>query len=443
MIRVDVAKKKKTLPKSAFKRSMKLFGAAAQIASKEIGSKVKTSLKNKLDEKAPEMVKLRIAQAKILTENLGQLKGAAMKVGQMLGTEASDFLPQEALDILSKLQSDAPKVDFDVMYEQIISDIGEKKFNKLKNFNEDPIASASIGQVYEAELEDGTEVVLKVQYPGVADSIHSDIKMLKKVTEPLLRVSGRKIELDEIFEEIADTLALEADYVNEKKSTIKYRQNISEHKQFVVPEVVEEFCGKKVLCLTKVKGIPISKWIKSNPSKKARLQIGKSVLDSFMLEFYEFGFVQTDPNFGNYFVQEKPLKLVLLDFGSTKKYTKKFIKNYKGLLETMRSGDYDEILESHYEAGMLDKRESEETKDKLIEMLRVSVEPFSPEVQPFNFADPGYSQRSRDSVVAFASALKFTPPPRDLIFLHRKLGGVFNLLKNIDIELDLTDYWPT
>ncbi len=437
-----MAKKKKTLPKSAFKRSMKLFGTAAQIASKEIGSKVKTSLKNKLDEKAPEMVKLRIAQAKILTENLGQLKGAAMKVGQMLGTEASDFLPQEALDILSKLQSDAPKVDFDVMYEQIISDIGEKKFKKLKNFNEEPIASASIGQVYEAELEDGTEVVLKVQYPGVADSIHSDIKMLKKVVEPLLKVSGRRIDLDEIFEEIADTLALEADYVNEKKATIKYGNNISGHDQFIVPEVVEEFCGKRVLCTTKVNGIPISKWLKKNPSKKARHQIGKSVLDSFMLEFYEWRFVQTDPNFGNYFVQEKPLKLVLLDFGSTKSYTKTFIKNYKKLLNAIKSGDYDKIIDAHYDLGMLDERESDETKDKFIEMLKISVEPFDPENQPFNFADPDYSKRSRDSVGAFAAALKYTPPPRDLLFLHRKLGGVFNLMKNIDLKLDLTDYWP-
>jgi len=162
-----------------------------------------------------------------------------------------------------------------------------------------------------------------------------------------------------------------------------------------------------------------------------------------MLEFYEFGFVQTDPNFGNYFVQEKPLKLILLDFGSTKSYSKKFIKNYKNLLNVMKTGDNEKILESYYEAGMLYEHESDETKNKLIEMLEVSVEPFTPEAQPFNFADPAYSQRSRDTVGAFASSLKYTPPPKDLIFLHRKLGGVFNLLKNIDIELDLTNYWPS
>ncbi len=434
--------KKKTIPKSAFKRSMKLFGAAAQIASKEIGNKVKSSLKNKIEENTPEIVKLRIEQAKILTENLGQLKGAAMKVGQMLGTEASDFLPQEALDVLAKLQSDAPEVDFDIMYKQIISDIGEEKFKQLKNFNKNPIASASIGQVYEAELADGTEVVLKVQYPGVADSIESDIKVLKKVTEPLLKISGRKIDLNEIFEEIADTLKLEADYVNEKKATIKYKKNISGYNQFVVPDIVEKFCGKKVLCTTKIKGVPVSQWLKTNPSYEDRLIIGRSVLDSFMLEFYEFGFVQTDPNFGNYFVQEDSLKLVLLDFGSTKSYTKSFIKHYKKLLHTMRLGDHESILKSQYDANMISEKESQETKDKFIKMLEVSVEPFNEASQPFNFSDPGYSKRSRESVIAFTSAIKFSPPPRDLIFLHRKLGGVFNLLKNIDIKLDLTDYWP-
>ena len=150
-------------PKSPFKRSLSLFGAAAKIASKEVSSKIKNSLKEKVDEKAPEYIKMRIAQAQILTENLGQLKGAAMKVGQLLSTEAEDFLPKEALDILGKLQSDAPKVEFEVMYEQIISDIGEEKFNQLLEFNRNPIAAASIGQVYEAKLADGRFVVLKVQ----------------------------------------------------------------------------------------------------------------------------------------------------------------------------------------------------------------------------------------------------------------------------------------
>ncbi len=432
---------KKSPPKSPFKRSLSLFGAAAQIASKELSSKVKTVIKNTVEEKASENVKLRIAQAKIISENLGQLKGAAMKVGQLLSTEAKDFLPQEALDILAKLQSDAPKVDFDVMYEQIIDDLGEEKFNQLKNFQEKPIAAASIGQVYSASLPEGKEVVLKVQYPGVASSIHSDIKILKKLIEPMLKISGRQIELDEIFEEIAKTLSLEADYLNEAKATTKYRENILGHDQFLVPEVIPEFSGKKVLCMTKISGVSLFEWIKSQPSYDQRLFIGQSILDLFMLEFFHHGFVQTDPNFGNYLVQEDPLALVLLDFGSTKKYTKKFINSYKKLLSVLVQDDPKVVLEAAYDFDLLDPRESKEAQDNLVEMLQASFEPFRPEVQPFKFDDQDYAKRSREVVLKFISSLKYTPPRKDLIFLHRKLGGIFNLLKNLEIELDLTPYW--
>ncbi len=434
--------KKKSPLNSPLKRSLKLFGAAAKLAQKEIGTKVSSSLLKKLDEKSPEAIKLRVEQAKILTDNLGQLKGAAMKVGQMISTEASDFLPQQALDVLSKLQSDAPKVDFDLMYDQIISDLGEEKFNSLKSFNKEPIAAASIGQVYEAVTADGREVVLKVQYPGVAESIHSDINILRKVVEPILKVSGRKMDLDEIFSEIANTLSLETDYENEMRATQKYRELSSPYDQFVVPEVVEEFCGKRVLCTSKVKGQLISDWIKTNPSKEDRTFIGSAVLDLFIKEFYEWGFVQTDPNFGNYFVQTDPLRLVLLDFGSTKEYSQKFIENYKNLLRTMKTNDRKKIIESFFEADMFDLRESEDAQKKFVRMLKTSVDPFDPSRQPFNFADENYSLETRQSVKEFAASLKFTPPPKKLIFLHRKLGGVFNLLKNLEVEIDLVPYWP-
>lgn len=432
-----MADKKSSLPKSPLGRSLKLFSTVTQIASKEIGRKIKEVVQEQVEDNLPEVIKTRIEQAKILTQNLSQLKGAAMKVGQLISIDAADFLPPEAVEILSQLQNKSDPVEFEVMKDVILQELGDEKFNLIHHLNSETVAAASIGQVYRAKLQ-GSDIALKVQYPGVAQSIDSDISVLKKILIPILQVSGRKMNLDETFKEIEIMLKLEVDYSNEASCLLTYRDYIQSYPDYVVPTVYTDFSTKRLLCMSWEEGLMFTDWLKTNPSQDVKEALAIKILNLYMLEFFEWGFVQTDPNFGNFLVQENPLRLVLLDFGSTKRYERPFIESYKNLLQTFALKDLNSTVRIAIESGLLDERESIEAKNNFFEMMLIAMEPFWPENQPFSFADQDYAKRSREAVLKFSASLKYSPPPRQIIFLHRKLGGIFNLLKRMDVTLDLT-----
>ena len=167
------------LPK--FRRGS-LFSMAAKIALKQ-GKKFISS-------GAEARLQTLVDQADILVNHVGRLKGAAMKAVQTLSIEGQDFFPPEVMQVLEKLQSQAPPIKNEVLINEIRGQLGESKFHELKNLSSKPIASASIGQVYEAQYQ-GRPVVVKVQYPGVAESVDADINTLKKLLNALLLVSQK------------------------------------------------------------------------------------------------------------------------------------------------------------------------------------------------------------------------------------------------------------
>jgi aarF domain-containing kinase len=167
-------------------------------------------------------------------------------------------------------------------------------------------------------------------------------------------------------------------------------------------------------------------------------------MDLYYKEFYEWGFVQTDPNYANFLIRERrdmPVQLVVLDFGAALRYTEEFRRDYKTLVRTVVEGDRQETLDALVRFQLIDQRESREVIDKLINVVRLGLEPFEKSRQPFRFSDADYSRRNREALLTFTQSLKYSPPPRRLIFLHRKLGGVFAFLKRLNVEIDLTPYW--
>src|SRR5690606_4701570 len=150
-------------------------------------------------------------------ENLSQLKGAAMKAGQLLSLDANDYFPPEAIEILSKLQAQAEPIAWDKLREVFIEDLGEARLREFESLSTVASASASIGQVHRGRLN-GRDVALKIQYPGVTDSIDSDLSILKRLAQGFLTVTGRKIDLTELFDELAIVLGQEADYRLEREN---------------------------------------------------------------------------------------------------------------------------------------------------------------------------------------------------------------------------------
>ena len=151
--------------------------------------------------------------------------------------------------------------------------------------------------------------------------------------------------------------------------------------------------------------------------------------------------MQTDPNFGNYLIQKKPLKIVLLDFGSSLEYSEEFIRGYLNVLSVAHLEAPNLIFDQAVKFDLLDSREGDIVKKNFAKLMTLTVEPFLSKEQPFNFSSLDYEKRSREAVLQFTKSLKYSPPPRKVLFLHRKLGGIFSLLRKLDVKLNLNLYW--
>jgi aarF domain-containing kinase len=415
-------------------RSTKLFNMAARIAGSEVRGRMKGSVGRSLENLD---VLTRVEQARIMVEHLGQLKGAVMKAGQLLSIDASDLLPPEAMDVLSRLQSEAEPVEFDIMARVLDADLGASR-DRL-DVDPEPAASASIGQVHRGTFE-GRDVAVKIQYPGIRESIDSDIGALERVASSFVSVARRQIDLADTFRELRHILHLEADYEREADNLRRYGAAIAHDARFVVPMPHGDVSGPRVLTMDWASGQPLHAWIRSGPRGVEREGFARALLDLYCLEFFEWGFVQTDPNHGNYLITGDG-RVVLLDLGAALEYDTEFRARYVELLKVIGTQDDARIIQAGIDFELIDAREGDATKAAFAQLLRSAVEPFLPSRQPFRFRDEDYAQQARVVARAFTTSLRYSPPPRRLLFLHRKLGGLFQLLKRLDVTLDLIPYW--
>lgn len=428
------------VPTGKLARSRRLLGMAARVAGQEARHRWQSAVAGSAELLERAELETRIAQAKVLAQNLAHLKGAAMKAGQLLSMDASDLLPAEATEILARLQGHAEPVDFSALEQILLEDLGSEGLARLQELERSPAASASIGQVHRARV-DGRSVAVKIQYPGVAESIDDDLDVLQGLAESMKRVMRRDVELREMFDELRVILHLEADYEREKNNLRTYRERLGGERRFVVPEVFDDLSSRRVLTMSWEEGVPLRDWIASDPGLDARESFARALLDLYCREFFEWGFVQTDPNPGNFLIREGGERIVLLDFGATVTYDQAFRDGYVALLRHMGRRDEAGIVRAGRDFGLLDPREGPEAQRAFVALLVNSVEPFAPERQPFVFRDDDYAAEGRALTRAFVASLRHTPPPRRILFLHRKLGGIFQLLRRLDVCLDLRPYW--
>ncbi len=421
-----MAKNENEIPKA---RTSRLFKMAAKMAVQQ-GRKY-------LEQKPESRLKYMLEQAETLVSHVGVLKGAAMKAVQFLSIEGEDFLPPEVIEVLEKLQSQAPPIKTEVLLEQIKIELGEDLFSQLKNLSNEPIAAASIGQVYSAEFA-GKSVVIKVQYPGIAESVDSDINALKKLLQALLVVNRKKVNFEEFMEEIRRVLKLETDYREEEKSLIRYKELFT-GTEYIIPTVYEQFTTQKVLVMSKENGLEFSEWLKSDPDEEQKQKVADQLLNLFIREFFDNRLVQTDPNPANFLITQEG-QMVLIDFGATLDFEKDFVQEYQKMVRQVFSKDRVEILKLALEIGYLDPRESKMSQDLFVDFLLMSLEPFEEQNQPFDFSDSEYTKKIRSQALKFSRQLKYSAPPKKLIFLNRKLGGIFLLLKKMKMKEDLTDF---
>lgn len=355
-----------------------------------------------------------------LADRLAHLRGAAMKLGQMISMDAGDLLPAELSDILASLRDRAnfmPARQLDGVLKQQWGNDWRKQF---KWFNPRPIAAASIGQVHKAMTRDGQELAIKVQYPGVADSIDSDVDNVAT----LLRVSGllpEELDISGLLAAAKEQLKEEADYIREGEQMQLYAERLSGEEGFVVPTLHPDLTREHILVMSFESGVPIESL--TNEPQELRNSVFERFMTLVARELFEFGVMQTDPNFANFQYRPETGEIVLLDFGATRAVSEGIQNSYRRLLTAGLAGDKEQIVEEAIAADFMNPKALERHPDRIDAMIEIIVGEMSPD-RDFDFGDRSFVPLLRDEGMAIAEDKQsWHLPPPDTLFVQRKVSG--------------------
>ncbi|HUS23980.1 MAG TPA: AarF/ABC1/UbiB kinase family protein [Candidatus Binatia bacterium] len=379
-----------------------------------------------------------VEQAQRLADELGRLKGSVMKVGQMLSLYGQYFLPEEAVRVLAQLQDDTPAVAWDAVAPILDRALGRARLKELQ-IERRPLASASLAQVHRARrLVDGLELVLKIQYPGVADAIESDITTMARLIA-MTRLAPKGLNLESVYAEVKEMLHREVDYLAEARHTQAFGERLAGDARYAVPRVLPEYLSDQVLALTFEPGLHVrDPQVQALPQAR-RDAIGQAAFELFLKEFFEWGLVQTDPHFGNYKVRlgagGAPDVLVTLDFGATRAFGRGFIDAYRDIVHGAMTGDRDEIRRGGEGIGLMSASFPAPVRESFYELCELIVEPFADAA--YDWAASDLPRRVTDRIARNAMTRHFQIPPREIVFLHRRMAGVFILLATLRCRLNV------
>jgi predicted unusual protein kinase regulating ubiquinone biosynthesis (AarF/ABC1/UbiB family) len=374
------------------------------------------------------------ANARRVTGTLADMRGAAMKMGQMLSLYGEDLLPPEFTEILAGLRTQAHFMPEEQVRGVLSRELGPDWEQRFSDFDFEPLAAASIGQVHVAETLDGREVALKIQYPGVSRSISSDVDNLGVLLR-LSRVLPVGLDVDPLLAELKRELRREADYRREADNTERYAKLVSDDPGVLVPAVHRDLSTRHVLATDRIHARPIEDLRSPEHDQARRDRVGEQLLRLVVRELFEFRFMQTDPNFGNYLFDPATECVALIDFGSVRSFSRKFADQYRRLLVASVNRDREALSRIATELGFLRGDESDEARAMFGEICDLLSEPLRSRGR-YDFARSGLSRRARDLGMQAVVRLRLHQPPPEVLFLHRKLIGSFLLCGHIGAEVD-------
>ncbi|EGQ9574452.1 AarF/ABC1/UbiB kinase family protein [Vibrio alginolyticus] len=424
--------KERSLPTHRISRFSKFASLATRVAGNVITEGTKQIAKgNKPKAKDLLLTPQNIAR---LTDQLAHLRGAAMKLGQMLSMDAGDVLEPELADILSRLRSNADPMPAKQLNAVMESSLGTNWKAEFLSFNFKPIASASIGQVHQAYSDAGDNLAVKVQYPGIRKSIDSDVDNVGT----LLKVVGlipESVDYKGLLEEAKKQLHDEADYAREAQFAIRYHDALKEHPHFVVPKIHTESCSDSVLAMEFIDGSPIEQI--EHYDQSTRDFVMHSLLELLFRELFEFKMVQTDPNFANYLYIENTRQIGLLDFGATREYSERFGTGYRQAFASVVNNDEQGLNDALEQIGFFSQTILPDQRQAILDLVKMACEPMLVD-EPYDFKASGLAQKLREAGTILSMEQEYWhTPPADALFLHRKIGGMYLLAARIGAKVNI------
>jgi predicted unusual protein kinase regulating ubiquinone biosynthesis (AarF/ABC1/UbiB family) len=404
------------VPAGRFRRLSRL----AYLTARTTGDLLASQARRKLSGEGLPHDDLRKAGERILA-TLGELKGAALKLGQALAMDP-DALPEEARSVVAKLLSQAPqRMDFHQVSEVIRAELGDSPKKLFAEFSREPMAAASLGQVHAARLHSGREVVVKVQYPGVDKALQSDLANAAVLVRGFA-LTGEALDGRPYYDEMRAALLRELDYRQEAAQAAAYARAAERYPELVVPRVVAERSAAKVLCLERLRGPALLDVIESQASEAERFRVARLLLLAIWGPFYATRLIHADPHPGNFLILENG-KLGVLDFGATKVLSERFASVYRVFLEENANG------RAHPDVGPMLKKagfrflgdDEEEAFDFCQKLADIVQRPIIGE--SFDFGSDSLVQDVRREFRSQPRlALSIKPPPEALLFYRSAAG---------------------
>ncbi|HVG63401.1 MAG TPA: AarF/ABC1/UbiB kinase family protein [Hyalangium sp.] len=411
-------------PQGRLTRLRKLAGLSAQL-----GADVLKSGAKRLAGQDPELLSKGMAEKLVAT--LGDLKGAAMKFGQAVSMDP-DLLTPEVRQVLARLQNQAPAMSYDTVARVVRQELGAPPEALFREFDRQPLAAASLGQVHRAVLEDGRAVAVKVQYPGVGDSLKGDLDNLGMVVKTLSK-TAKVMDRTAYFQELREELLLELDYRREARLCQGFRQSTARLPDLKVPDVISERTSERVLTLELLEGQTLKDWIVTSPPPEERFRVARQLIRAIYGPFFCAGEIHADPHPGNFLVMTDG-RLGLLDFGSIKSFSARFVEtNRRMFLQAVRLEPLD-ILALSREVGCILELPDDEAEELIHEVVRIAGRPMRSHVYDFATCEISRDLK-RHFVTNAARFLKIRPPPEAVMFF-RSTGGLAQNLRLLSAQGD-------
>jgi len=423
--RADTSKAHGRITHGRAKRVFKVGELATSVGSSYMWQALRWPFRS-ADKREQALLDTHIRNAIRIVERSKELRGAFMKLVQMLSMR-DDILPGEALQVLSVVQSSVPPMDYALIRKQISRELGRPPEAVFAAFDEDAFAAASLGQVHKARLRSGEDVVVKVQYPGVEETVKQDLQNVKALLQTFTLIGRdvmrQKIDESDVYRELEERLHEELDYVNEAKNIALFQKMFRDDPEVIIPEFYPDVSSRRVLTMSLVEGYPFQDILVPGVDQSLKDWVALKYFRVLWRQIFEYGILHTDPHPGNYLVTFHP-KLAILDFGSVRIFPEEIRKAYHQLATAILARDEATMADCFVRLGFLDAGESPKA---LVRIMNVMFDPV--------LRDQRYDPRDFHSVekgmeiasIGFENRLFKAPGHR--VFLARALMGLDSYLK--------------
>jgi len=415
------AKKQSTgLTKGRTKRALQVGSLTTSVGSSYLWHALKRPFQS-AGKKEQELLDLHLKNALRIVDSSRELRGAFMKLVQMLSMR-SDILPSEVVNILSIVQSSVPPMDYNLIRAQVKTELSKYPEQLFKRFDREAFAAASLGQVHRARLKSGEDVVVKIQYPGVDETVVQDLQNMKAllhiftlITRDVLR---QKFDAGEIYQEMEERLREELDYVHEANNIALFQRLFAADAEVIIPQMYADFSSRRVLTMEFIDGYKLQDILAPGVDKELKDWVAVKYFRITWRQIFEFGVLHTDPHPGNYLITYHP-KLAMLDFGSVRVFPEEIRKGYHTLAKAILERDEETMARCFVLLGYLDPGDD---PAPLVRIMYIIFEPVLEDrvSDPRDFDSVGKTME----ITAIGLENRIFNAPGHRLFLVRALMGL-------------------